>query len=117
MKNSIKRTIKSRQIGLVQTYHQVDGTSGSPVDSGLDKAFVESVTKNGTGDYTIKFIEPARMDVFIASLVSLTPGAILDVAAVGKDTVTIGAQSDAGAAMDADFNFVAVHSKLIDALF
>lgn len=115
MKNSIKRTLKSRQVGLVQTYHIVDASAVA--DVGIDKAYVESVTKNGTGDYTIKFIEPARLDVVVAGLVSLTPEAFLHVSAVAKDSVTVEAVDAGGSPMDADFALTCVHSKLVDAIF
>jgi hypothetical protein len=117
MKGSIKRTLKSRQIGLVQTYHLIDGTAGAPADSGLDKAYVASVVDNGVGSWTINFIEPARLDVVAAGLASLTAGATLSVSAVDKESITVSALSDAGAAMDADFALSVVHSKLVDAIF
>ena len=117
MKNSIKRTLKSRQIGLVQTYHLIDGTAGTPADSGLDKAYVESVEDNGTGSWTVNFIEPARLDVVPLGLVSLTEGAIIHVAALDKKSITVDAVDDAGAPVDADFALSVGHMKLVDAIF
>ena len=55
MEGSIKRTLKARQIGLVQTYHLISGTAGTPADSGLDKAYVSAVADNGVGSWTITF--------------------------------------------------------------
>lgn len=117
MKNSIKRTLKSRQIGLVQTYHLIDGSAGVPADSGLDKAYVDEVVDNAVGSWTVKFIEPARLDVVVAGIVSLTSGIIFHVSAVSKDSITVEAVNDAGAAADGDFALTCVHSKLVDAIF
>jgi len=117
MKGSIKRTLKSRQIGLVQTYHLISGAAATPADSGLDKFYVQSVVDNGVGDYTINFIEPARMDVVVAGLISLTANAILSIQAVSSSSVSVLSKNAAGAALDANFALVCVHSKLVDAIY
>ena len=117
MQNSIKRTLKSRQIGLVQTYHLISGSAATPADSGLDKAYISSIADLGTGSYKINVLEPARLDLVVAGLVSLTAGAILNVVAVDKSSVTIAAEDAAGTAVDADFAITLIHSKLVDAIF
>lgn len=117
MYKSIKRTLKSRQVGLVKTYHLISGTATTPADSGLDAAFIESITDNGTGNYTIKVIEPSRLDLVVDSLIPATTKTVLEVAAVTTDSVTIKAWTDAGVAKDADFYLGLVHSTLLDTLF
>lgn len=96
MMSSMVRTLKSRQIGMVQTFHLISGTAGTPADSGYDRAFVDSVTDNGTGSYTIDFKQAARQNLHIAGIVAVTPGAILSVSAIDKDSVTITSNSNAG---------------------
>lgn len=96
MKSSIKRSLKSRQIGLVQTYHLISGTAATPADSGLDKAFISSITDLAPGSYKINILEPSRLNMVVAGLVPITPGAVLSVAAVDKSSVTISAISDSG---------------------
>lgn len=116
MKSSIKRTLKSRQIGLVKTYHLISGTAVTPADSGLDKAFVSSVVDNGAGSYTITVLEPSRLDLVVDSIVPATVDAVISVAAVDKSSVTVQAQI-AGVNADADFYISLVHSTLLDTLF
>lgn len=96
MKSSMKRSLKSRQIGLVQTYHLISGTAGTPADSGLDKAFISEVEDLGVGSYKLHILEPSRLDLVLAGLGAVTPGAILNVAAVDKSSITISANSGAG---------------------
>jgi hypothetical protein len=119
MKGSIKRTLKSRQIGLVKTYHLISGAAATPADSGLDKAYISSVQDLGIGSYKINFIEPSRLDIVVDSIVSATAGAIISVAAVDKSSVTISviARTDVSAPLDANFYISCVHSTLLDTLF
>lgn len=117
MYKSIKRTLKSRQVGLVKTYHLISGTAGTPADSGLDKAFVESVTDNGVGSWTIKVIAPSRLNIVVDSLVAVTAKRMLQVFAVDAQTVTIKAVDETGTAADCDFYLGLVHSTLLDTLF
>lgn len=117
MKSSIKRTLKSRQVGLVKTYHLISGTAGTPADSGLDAAYVSSVQDLGTGSYKITVIEPSRLNLVVDSIVPVTAARIISVAAVDKDSVTIAVRTDAGVAADADFYIGLVHSTLLDTLF
>jgi hypothetical protein len=117
MKSSIKRTLKSRQIGLVKTYHLISGTAATPADSGLDKAFISSIVDNGVGSWTINVLEPSRLNLVVDSIVGVTASTVFSVSAVDKSSVTILAKSDAGAAKDADFYISLVHSTLLDTLF
>ena len=117
MKSSMKRSLKSRQIGLVQTHHLISGTAGTPADSGLDKAFISSITDNGTGDYTITVLEPSRLDLVVNSIVGVTSKTVFNVSAVTTSTVRVLAFSDAGVAKDADFYLSLIHSTLLDSVF
>jgi hypothetical protein len=117
VKNSIKRTIKSRQVGLVQTYHLISGTAGTPADSGLDKAFISSIEDLGTGIYKINVLEPSRLNLVVSGLVPITTKTVVEFTASDKSSVTIKAWSDAGVAKDADFAISLVHSTLYDGVF
>jgi hypothetical protein len=101
---SIKRSLKSRQPGMVEIVFSVSGTAGTPAASGQDAAFVEQVVDNNTGDYTITLKEKSLQDLVLKGLVSFTEGAILSVDAVDEETVTVKAVDDTGAAVDADFS-------------
>lgn len=119
MKDSIKRTLKSRQIGMVQTMHLISGTAGTPADSGDDAAYVESIQDLGVGSWKINFKEPARRALHVIGLASVTQGAILSISAIDSSSVTVSAVSraDVLAAVDADFYITVAHAKLIDAKF
>jgi hypothetical protein len=117
MYKSIKRTLKSRQVGLVKTYHLISGTATTPADSGLDQAFISSIDDLATGIYKINVIEPSRLNLVVDGLAPVTTKTILEVSAVDKSSVTIKAWSDAGVAKDADFYIGLVHSTLLDTLF
>lgn len=117
MISSMVRSLKSRQIGLVQTFHKISGTAGTPADSGFDKAYVSTVTDLGTGSYKITFKAPGRQNVHVLGLVAITENVVLSIAAVDKESVTIKAESDAGVAADADFFLSVVHSTQLNYSF
>lgn len=117
MLNSIKRTLKSRQVGIVQTFHTISGTAVAPADSGDDQYFTQSVVKNGAGDYTINFKQEARRDVGIVGLASLTTGAIVSVVAVTESSVTVEAVDAAGDPMEADFALTVNHAMTVADIF
>lgn len=117
MKDSIKRAQKSRQIGMVLTMHLIDGTATTPVDSGDDSYFVDSVTDLGAGSYKINFKEAARRDVHVIGIVPVTAERIMSVSAIDESSVTVRAEDAAGAQADADFYITVNHAMLIDAKF
>lgn len=105
MLHSLIRSLKCRQVGQIQMSISVNGTAGSPVASGPDKAFIESIVKNSTGSYTITVKESAKMPLFITGAVCLggahkTPSII----AVSVNSFTINFEDRLGAAADCDFN-------------
>jgi hypothetical protein len=105
MINSLKRALKSRQVGQTQMNISVDGTAGTPAASGPDAFFIESITDGGAGLYTITFKEAAKIAPFVSGLVSLTDLANGRVTAVTVSSITVQFDnSTSGAAMDADFN-------------
>lgn len=112
---SMKRSLKARQIGLVNTYHKL--AHATETDSGLDKYYTESVEKVSTGVLKITVKEKSCHDVVVAGLVSLTPGAIPSVIAVTKDSVTIECLDTSDAPMDADLALTLVHSKTTNYLY
>lgn len=103
MLHSLKRSLQCRQVGHVLVSCSVNGTAGTPAASGTDAMFIESVTDNGTGDYTITIKEKSKQDLEVIGLVSLTEAAILHVEAVTESTINVKAVDDAGVAVDADF--------------
>jgi hypothetical protein len=110
MISSMVRTLKTRQIGLVQTFHKISGTAGTPADSGIDRAYVLSVVDNSTGNYTINFKQAARQDLHVVGLVAITENVVLSIAAVDEDSITVKAETDAGVAADADFFLTVAHA-------
>ena len=103
---SLLRSPKVRQIGQVELNISVNGTATTPVASGPDAFFVQSITDNGTGDYTITLKEPAKMNLHVSSLVLATADASIIVFAVGTQTIQVKAKSVASspAAKDVDFS-------------
>lgn len=114
MISSMVRTLKTRQIGLVQTYHKISGTAGTPADSGIDKAFVDSVEDLGAGSYVIHLKQAARQNLHVVGLVAITENIVLSIAAVDTDSVTIKAETDAGVAADADFFITLAHATQLN---
>ena len=106
MLHSLLRSLKCRQVGQTQMNISVDGTAGTPSASGPDAAFIESITDNGVGSWTINFKEAAKIAPFVTGIVSLTADTTFIVAAVTVSSITVTARSvvAAPAAIDADFN-------------
>jgi hypothetical protein len=103
---SLLRSPKCRQVGQIEINISVNGTAATPVASGPDAAFVESVVDNGTGDYTITLKEPAKMNLHVSALVLATADSTIIPFAVTKSTIQVKAKSVAAspAAKDVDFN-------------
>lgn len=105
MINSLKRALQCRQVGQVQMNISVNGTATTPVASGPDAFFIQSITDGGTGLYTITFKEAAKIAPFVSGLVSLTDQAIGRVTAVTTSSITVQFDNPAtGSPADADFN-------------
>jgi hypothetical protein len=101
---SLLRSPKCRQIGQIELNLSIDGVAATPVASGPDAAFVESIADGGTGIYTITFKEPAKSNLHVSAITSITARAGFHVAAVTKSSVTIHVLNDANVAIDAQFN-------------
>lgn len=106
MLHSLLRSPKCRQVGQIELNISISGTAATPVASGPDAQFVQSVVDNGTGDYTITLKESARINLHVSSLVLATEDSTAIVFAVSKNTVQIRAKSVAAspAAKDVDFS-------------
>lgn len=105
MINSLKRSQQCRQVGQVVLNISVNGTAGTPVASGPDAFFIDSITDGGAGLYTITIKEASKINLFVNGLVSLTDQAIGRVTAVTKSTIVVQFDDPAtGNAKDADFN-------------
>ena len=101
---SLTRSLKCRQVGQVQMNISVNGTAATPVASGPDAAFIQSITDGGAGLYTINLKEPAKIAPFVSGIVALTADVIPHVVAVTTSSITVQFNDAAGAAADADFN-------------
>lgn len=92
------RDIKSSQRLPRQLHLKVKGTGTVAMQIGASDV---TLTKNGTGDYTLAIKKPfARLPVVMVS--SLTAGAICQVAAATASSVQIVVKNTAAAALDAD---------------
>lgn len=105
---SLLRGLKVRQVGQVSLNLQINGTAITPVASGPDAAFVASVVKNSTGNYTITLKESAKQKLHVSSIVNLTADAtsIMTETASPKLSFNIISKSVAASpvAKDVDFN-------------
>jgi hypothetical protein len=106
MINSLKRALKCRQVGQTQMNIAVSGTATTPVASGPDAFFIESITDVGTGSWIINFKEAAKIAPFVTGIVSLTADTTYYVTAVTTTSIALSAKSvgTTPAAKDADFN-------------
>lgn len=100
---SSKRSMKSRQPGTVEILVNISGAAATPAASGQDAMFVESVTDNGVGSWTVKLKAKSLQNLSPKGLVALTADAILCITAVTQDSITVTAVNGAGAAKDANF--------------
>ena len=112
---SLLRSLKCRQVGQIELNISVNGTAGTPVASGPDAAFVQSITDNGTGDYTITLKESAKMTLHVSSIVCATADSTIIPFAVTVNTIQVKAKSVAAApaAKDVDFS---IQIKYMDQL-
>lgn len=102
---SLLRSLKCRQVGQIQLNISVNGTAGTPVASGPDASFIDSITDGGAGLYTIVLKESGKIAPFVSGLIPLTDFVNGRVVAttVSSITVQFDKTSD-GVATDADFN-------------
>jgi hypothetical protein len=116
---SLTRSLKCRQVGQVLLNISVNGTAGTPVASGPDAAFVQSVVDNGTGDYTITLKDSAKLNLHVASLVCATADSTLIPFAVTTNSVQVRAKSVAAspAAKDVDFSIQIVFMEQLSYYF
>lgn len=114
MEFSKSRPLKSRQVELHQLFVAVDGTLATPVPAGKDKAFVKSITDNGTGDYTITFKAVAQQNIVPVAVLPVTPGLVHNVVAVTKDSIriTFFDCTDGTTPVDASFNLSCLWHEL-----
>lgn len=118
MQNSMKRSLKSRQIGLVETYHLIDGVVTTPVDKGFDKKFVSEVVDNGTGDYTIKVLQKSKLPLQAIGVVAVTPATIINIEAVDEGSITVNCFGvDGTTPKDAVFYITLLHSTQLNYTF
>ena len=105
---SLLRSPKCRQVGQIELNISIDGTSATPIASGPDAAFLESVVKNSAGHYTITLKEPAKQNLFVSAIVSMTADASSIALATGTPKVSFSIVSKSVAASpvakDIDFS-------------
>ena len=73
MKNGIKRSLKTDQVGLRSIIVNVNGSAGAPVASGFCKSSILSITKNAAGDHTIILKRPFNKDNSDNPIIKVTP--------------------------------------------
>lgn len=98
------RNIQCRQIYLHSIYFAVNGTAGTPVASGLDAGFVESVVDNSAGNYTINFKDKAQRNIVPGSIVPSTASRVYEIVSVTETSIRIQFRNLSGVATDSDFN-------------
>lgn len=102
---SLLRSLKCRQVGQVQLNISVNGTGVTPIASGPDASFIDSITDGGAGLYTINLKESGKIAPFVSGLIPLTDLANGRVVATTVSSITVQFDSSAtGLALDADFN-------------
>ena len=107
MKGSLRRSIKSGQVGLREINVNISGTAATPEALGLDRLIVKEVIDNGVGSYTIVVLKPFHIDQKDGPMVQVTPLTAqisYHVSAVAHDRVTIECTDLAGAPADADIS-------------
>lgn len=106
MINSLKRSQQCRQVGQVALNISVNGTATTPVASGPDAYFVESVADLGTGNYRITLKEASKINLHVAAIVCATADSTIIPTVVSTSAVTVQARSVAAspAAKDVDFS-------------
>lgn len=87
MQNSLKRSLTTRQFGLVKTYHKIVGLSA--LDQGVDQALVESVVRSSEGTYVVTFKALAQQNVAPLNLTAITPNVLLQYSASDKSSLTV----------------------------
>lgn len=104
---SLLRSPKCRQVGQIELNISIDGTATTPVASGPDAAFIQSVVKNSTGNYTITLKEPAKQNLFVSAIVSMTADASSIALATGtpKLSFSIVSKSVAASPVAKDIDF------------
>jgi hypothetical protein len=108
MRKSKSMNKQCRQIYLHEVFFAVNGTAGTPVASGLDAGFVESVVDNGAGDYTINFVDKAQRSIVPGAVVPTTASRVFEVKAVTVSSIRLQFRNLSGVAADADFNISAL---------
>lgn len=108
MLRSISRALLCRQIYAHRIHVGVTGASGTPVAAGMDTSFIDSITDNGTGDYTINLKDKAQRDVLIAGIHCSTDGLYARVSAVTENSIRVLLKTFAGVATDGDVTIDAI---------
>jgi len=104
MSKSVKRGIKTHQIGMRLLHLKIQDTATTPVAEGPDKFLVASIVDNGgVGDFTVILNRPAAndKDLYVAGWSGPADTAVA-VTNVDHDRVTVLITDLAGAAKDED---------------
>jgi hypothetical protein len=119
MINSLKRPQQCRQVGQVVLNISVNGTAATPVASGPDAFFVQSITDIGTGNYRITLKEASNINLHVAALVLGTSDSTIIPTIVSKSEVTVQARSVAAspAAKDVDFSIQIIYADSLSYYF
>ncbi len=98
------RSMKSPQRLPRQLHFKVDGTGSSSILIGSKEAVL---TKQGTGRFTLTFVQPfARECVAVGSVVYGAAGLILSIESSSASAVAVRMYDAAGVDQDADFHLI-----------
>lgn len=105
MSKSVKRGIKTHQIGMRQLALKIIDTATTPVADGPDKFLVDSILDLGAGNFTIILNRPAAngKDLFVMGTSGPADTAVA-ITAVAYDRVTVQVTDLANVAKDEDFS-------------
>lgn len=103
MSKGLSRSLQTRQIYLKALIFGVVG-GVTPAASGLDSSAIQSIVRNGAGDYTITLKEIAQDNLHVIGVHCATDALYARVSAVSKSTVRVLIKTFAGVATDGDLN-------------
>jgi len=109
-----KRSLKTRQIKLLQLFLKISDVAGTPTIGGFDSRAVSSVTDVGVGICTIIFKKSYIQALHVLGLVMITTAQGGEIFAIDVDRVTIKTWApDGTTAQDGDFyiNLVASENR------
>jgi len=112
MKPSLRRSIKSGQVGLRELNITIDGatSAGTVTIAGFDRYQMEASTYNGVGDYTLNFKYAFERDCQLKGFAGIIADSTLYVHTVSENSIRVVSTDLAGAAQEGDFHLCIIGS-------